>query len=77
MVVQWGCDQADYLGLSAFLEATAAGHPIYLNKGFEKIDEVTIDCDKWIDGLGPGCAGKHRYTMLHRPWQSNVKSRVI
>ena len=67
MIVKWGCDKADELGLPAYLEATAAGHPIYLKAGFEKIDEVVIDCDRWTGGLGPGGTGKHRYTMLFRP----------
>lgn len=65
-IVKWGCDKADELSLPAYLEATAAGHPMYLKNGFEKIDEVIIDCDRWPDGLGPGGKGKHRYTMLYR-----------
>ena len=46
MIVRWGCEKADALGLPAFLEATTAGHPIYLKEGFEKVDEVIIDCDQ-------------------------------
>ena len=72
MIVKWGCDQADSLGLPAYLEATAAGHSIYLKQGFEEIDEAVIDCDKWVGGLGPGRTGKHRYTMLYRPPQPRV-----
>ena len=70
MIVKWGCDEADKTGLPAYLEATAAGLPIYLKQGFEKIDEVVIDCDRWAGGLGPGGTGKHCYTMLHRPAQT-------
>ncbi|KAL6713246.1 hypothetical protein ACLMJK_009367 [Lecanora helva] len=67
MIVKWGCEKADELGLPAYLEATAAGLPIYLKEGFEKLDEVIIDCDAWPGGLGPGGTGKHRYAMLYRP----------
>jgi len=28
MIVKWGCDKADMLGLLVYLEATAAGHLI-------------------------------------------------
>lgn len=67
IIVAWGCEKADQMSLPAFLEATAAGQPIYLKQGFQKIDEVVIDCDRWAGGLGPGGTGKHRYTMLCRP----------
>ena len=66
MIVKWGCDKADELGLPAYLEASAAGKPVYLRHGFEKIDEAVIDCDRWPDGLGPGEKGKHVYTMMYR-----------
>lgn len=72
MIVKWGCNKADALDLPTYLEATAAGHPIYLKQGFEQIDEVIIDCDKWPKGLGPGGTGKHRYTMLYRSAQKST-----
>ena len=67
MIVKWGCDKADELGLLAYVGAAAPGKPGCLKHGFEKIDEAVIDCDRWPDGLGPGGKGKHAWTMMYRP----------
>jgi GNAT superfamily N-acetyltransferase len=43
MLVQWGCEKADELGVEAFLEASPMGQPLYARYGFETVKEVGID----------------------------------
>ena len=47
--LKWGLDQADILGIPAYLEATEAGRPLYERWGFEAIRPVGVD-PKWYGG---------------------------
>ncbi|KAI7971321.1 hypothetical protein EIK77_007375 [Talaromyces pinophilus] len=42
-LIQWGLDEADRLGLIAYLEATADGARLYEQTGFEKVKDVYMD----------------------------------
>ena len=42
MLMQWGTDVADKLGLHAFIEASEAGKPLYLKHGFEVVGEGDV-----------------------------------
>lgn len=47
MLVQWGCEKADELGVEAFLEASPMGQPLYARYGFEPVKEVGLDLKKY------------------------------
>lgn len=47
MLVNWGLEQADELGLPAFLESSPAGRALYEKSGFKKIDTLEADFSKW------------------------------
>ncbi|CZR60970.1 uncharacterized protein PAC_10866 [Phialocephala subalpina] len=40
-------DMADREGRKVYIEATPAGHPVYLRLGFRDIDVVSVDLRKW------------------------------
>lgn len=42
-LIQWGLDEADRLGLIAYLEASADGARLYEQTGFEKVKDVYMD----------------------------------
>lgn len=42
-LLQWGLDEADRLGLIAYLEASADGVRLYEQTGFEKVKDVNMD----------------------------------
>ncbi|KAL4994518.1 acyl-CoA N-acyltransferase [Aspergillus recurvatus] len=61
-LLQWGVDEADRLGLMAYLEATEEGRPLYDRFGFEAVKVVEFDAGAF------GGVGKHQYTfMLRQP----------
>lgn len=43
LLLQWGINEADRLGLDAYLEATAEGTPVYEKQGFKEIGSFTIN----------------------------------
>lgn len=47
MLMQWGLDKADELGLPAYLEASAAGVRLYQSVGFEPQKELIFDATKY------------------------------
>ncbi|KAI9707746.1 MAG: hypothetical protein M1836_000708 [Candelina mexicana] len=61
MLVQWGCEEADKLGLPAYVEASAAGHRLYESCGFEDREKVVMGKDL-IGEYGP-----FQYTFMQRP----------
>jgi len=47
MLMQWGVDMADELGLEGYLEATMMGKPLYEKFGFQVVDKVRYDMKKY------------------------------
>ncbi|KAH9890134.1 hypothetical protein F4778DRAFT_752751 [Xylariomycetidae sp. FL2044] len=43
MMLQWGLDKADELGLDAFVESTLFGRPAYEDSGFQVIDKFVLN----------------------------------
>ena len=46
LIMNWGLERADKLGLESFIEATAAGKPCYERFGFEVIDTNQLHVEK-------------------------------
>lgn len=67
MLVQWGCDVADELGLECYLEASDAGHRLYQKKGFTDVEYLDMDMSKYDKSRG-----MHRHVVMIRP----VKGRA-
>lgn len=51
MLIKWGCDIAQEYGVPAFLEATAAGLPVYQKSGFREASRFEFDLEKY-GGVG-------------------------
>lgn len=47
MLLKWGAEQADRLGLDSFLEASPEGKPLYERKGFKEVETLVTDFSKW------------------------------
>ena len=43
MMMKWGLDKADAMGLDSFVEATEAGYEMYKAAGFITVDEFWAD----------------------------------
>ncbi|MCJ1374398.1 hypothetical protein MMC20_005630 [Loxospora ochrophaea] len=43
LMMEWGLNKADELGLDAFVEATDAGFPLYKSVGFVTVDDILPD----------------------------------
>lgn len=43
MLVKWGCDKADEMGIICALQASAAGEQVYLRQGFELKRTAVMD----------------------------------
>ncbi|KAF2792099.1 acyl-CoA N-acyltransferase [Melanomma pulvis-pyrius CBS 109.77] len=61
LLVKWGCDRADELGVEAFLEASLMGEPLYRRFGFVPVKEVGIDLRKF------GGDEEMRFILMRRP----------
>ncbi|KAF4544268.1 putative gnat family protein [Lasiodiplodia theobromae] len=62
MLVRWGTQQADKVGLICFLEASEAGRPLYKRHGFEDQETVVFDFSKY------GLSGTDtNTTMIRQP----------
>jgi GNAT superfamily N-acetyltransferase len=46
-LVQWGLDRCIEENLTAYLEASSAGFPLYQKLGFSKIDTMTVKAENW------------------------------
>ena len=46
LIINWGIEQADRLGLECFVEATKEGIPCYEHFGFKIIEENTLRMEK-------------------------------
>lgn len=47
LLVRWGTDKADELGLPAFVCASPAGRPLYAKLGYQQIDAWTVKPEEW------------------------------
>ena len=47
MLVRWGCEKADEVGVEAFLEASPMGAPMYARHGFQAVKTVELDLRRW------------------------------
>jgi hypothetical protein len=43
MLITWGTDKADELGLPAYLESSQKGHGVYKRYGFKDLEIVDFD----------------------------------
>ena len=43
MMMKWGIDRADKMGISSFVEATDLGEPLYRAAGFVTSHKITFD----------------------------------
>jgi GNAT superfamily N-acetyltransferase len=50
MLVRWGCERADEVGVQAYLEASLIGAPLYARHGFVGKKEIELDLRKWLGG---------------------------
>ena len=62
MLVRWGCEKADEVGVEAFLEASPMGAPMYARHGFQPVKEVHLDLRQW--------GGKEQMTFIVSPCSS-------
>jgi len=47
MLLRWGLERADELGLEAYLEASMMGRPLYEKFGFQVVDTMRYDMEKY------------------------------
>lgn len=47
MHLKWGLEQADRLGVPAYLESSPAGKPLYTRMGFQEMKPFPFDARKW------------------------------
>lgn len=47
MLVEWGMDLADGLGLAIHLEASAAGFELYRKLGFRQVEVAVVKAEDW------------------------------
>jgi hypothetical protein len=45
--MQWGVEQADKLGLPAYIESSPSGVGLYSKWGFKVIDNLPLDAREW------------------------------
>lgn len=61
MLLKWGAEEADRLGLESYLEASPEGKPLYEKTGFITVDTLTVDMSKW------GGPASHSTALMMRP----------
>ena len=61
MLVQWGIDQADALGVPAFVEASEQGVFLYKSKGFVIDEQVWFSDERWPE------KERVHYAFMSRP----------
>lgn len=47
MLLKWGAEEADRLGLDSYLESSPEGKTLYEKSGFEVLDTFVADFSKW------------------------------
>ncbi|PHH59724.1 hypothetical protein CDD81_2642 [Ophiocordyceps australis] len=71
LMLKWGADQADQLGLPIYLEATEAGKPQYEKHGFQTIGTAAIDFSKW-----GASSNMEPFLMLRQPQPVSKEARA-
>ena len=61
MLLKWGADEADRLGLESYLEASPDGKFLYEKRGFRELETIKMDFSKW------GGPKDHPTTLMLRP----------
>ena len=61
MLLDWGVDEADRLGLPCWLQSTPQGVGLYRKVGFVDVGNMDIDMSKF------GGEGTYRYSCMIRP----------
>lgn len=61
MLLKWGAEEADRLGLESYLEASPEGKSLYEKRGFEVLDTFVADFSKW------GGPKEHGSALMLRP----------
>ncbi len=55
MLIEWGTERADDMGVRCFVEASVAGLPLYRKKGFEvEVGVQELDLGEYEGGEGYG-----------------------
>ncbi|KAF2480182.1 hypothetical protein BDY17DRAFT_256402 [Neohortaea acidophila] len=70
MHLAWGLEQADKLGIPAYLEASRMGRPLYERMGFQAVRDLPLDRERW--NLTP----EDTITCMLRPAQTNPGTAV-
>ncbi|KAL8802435.1 MAG: hypothetical protein Q9182_003803 [Xanthomendoza sp. 2 TL-2023] len=61
MLLRWGTELADQMGIDTVVEATAAGVPVYEKHGFVTEHQMRFDCpERWADRPKPELAFMRR-----------------
>lgn len=47
MLIKWGTEEAQKLGMIAYLESSEAGHGLYAKMGFKDVELLEVDLSKW------------------------------
>jgi len=63
MMVKWGCDLADHLFLPVWVEGSEKGHELYLQNGFEDVENVNTQTKKSSEGIDGGGEVTVNHTM--------------
>ena len=63
MLVQWGCDRADELGVEAYIEATQQATPMYARLGFKTVRSVVFDP---VEEVGRDVGYKYEFNVMIR-----------
>ncbi|OCL15025.1 acyl-CoA N-acyltransferase [Glonium stellatum] len=67
MLVQWGVDKADEMGVETYLDSSIIARPLYERFGFEVVKEVIFDRTQWGgEGLD------YHFCMLRKPHNHQV-----
>jgi len=79
MMMQWGLNKADAMGLDSFVEATEAGHEMYKAAGFITVNDLWADArtekstDEWESLKKELGLPMHGYFMWRPPGGKHEK----
>jgi hypothetical protein len=72
MLVKWGTDKADELGLECYLEGSSQGRPLYEKHGYQPVREIKCDLSEF--GGGPDV---HVVSCAFTKYFSSLTSAVV